>query len=63
MPKGFIQTNHVPRKTYDYTLDGCNLNFSLRQDVKKELVAFKQLMIKAIKDIDEDLENVPSGKK
>lgn len=60
MPKGFIQKQHVQRKEYVYTLDGVKLSFTLRQDVKKEMVDFKSLMEKAIKEIEEDIAKVPT---
>lgn len=58
MPKGIMQTNHIQKKAYSYELNGVNLDFTLRQDVKIEMVAFREMMVRAIKDIDIDLENV-----
>jgi hypothetical protein len=58
MAKGIMQTNHIQRKAYSYELNGVKLDFTLRQDVKAEMVAFKEMMTRAIKDIDQDLEKV-----
>jgi len=58
MAKGIMQTNHIQRKAYSYELNGVKLDFTLRQDVKAEMVAFMEMMARAMKDIERDLESV-----
>lgn len=53
-----MHTNHVPRKNYVYEFDGVKLDFTLRQDIKGEMVAFMEMMARAMKDIERDLESV-----
>ncbi len=55
MQKGIIKKEQVPQKKYNYELEGVTLNFTLRQDVKNEMVKFSKLLEQAIKDIDLDL--------
>lgn len=61
MAKDFITQVHIPNKQYSYELDGIQLNFTLRQDVKKDMISFKKLCEQAMKDIDVDLEKVPAA--
>lgn len=58
VPKQVIQSSTIQRKTFDYKLGGVNLNFSLRIDIKTELQEFKNCMLKAIEDIDVELEKL-----
>lgn len=53
-----MQVNNIQRKQFDYTLGPINLNFTLRTDVKSELKAFRELMERATKDIDAELETI-----
>lgn len=51
-----IIENHTENKTFNYQKDKVSLVFTLRTDVKKELKNFKDLLEKAIVDIDKELE-------
>jgi hypothetical protein len=42
-------------KTFSYSLNGVELNFTLRVDSKGELVAAKMLLTQAIADFDKEL--------
>lgn len=52
---GQVKSESITRKEYSYTRDGVNLKFTLRTDVKKELKPFKELLLKALEDIESDL--------
>lgn len=56
--KRIMQTGHEERKTYSYDLEGVHISFNLRIDVKKELIAAKEILQRAIKDFDKDLEKL-----
>ena len=53
-----LKTDAVTKKTFSYTLEGININFTLRVDVKKELKAAKDILIQAIKDFDEEIKKL-----
>ena len=53
-----MRKENVIRKEYSYTMGDVNLKFTLRTDIKKEMVAFKQLMSAAIAEIEDDLEKL-----
>ena len=53
--KPILVSNPVQRKEYSYELGAIRLSFSLRVDQKGELKSFKQLLERAIKDIETDL--------
>jgi len=50
-----MSVNNIQRKEFNYELGHIKLNFSLRTDIKDELKGFKQLLERALKDIDEEL--------
>ena len=50
-----IIAEHKTSRDFSYSKDNINLNFKLRVDIKKEMEIFKELLIKAIADIDEEL--------
>lgn len=54
--KRIIREEHVTRREFAYTKDDVSLKFTLRVDNPKELRIFKELMQKAIEDIDEELQ-------
>ena len=51
-----IVEGHATRKEFLYTKNGVTLRFTLRLDIDTELKAFKELMEKAIVDIDTELD-------
>jgi hypothetical protein len=51
-----IKEDHIERKSFNYSKNGVELNFTLRTDIKTELNIFKELMEKAIEDIKKELE-------
>lgn len=54
-----LNEDHAVRKQFNYTKDGCKLDFTLRIDIKKELSAFRDLMSKALEDIETELSKLP----
>jgi len=54
-----IKEEHITRKTFSYEKNGVNLGFQLRIDTKSELKSFKELLEKAIEDINKELEFDP----
>lgn len=50
-----IKTDHIERKTFNYEKNGVRLDFTLRTDIKTEMRVFKELLEKAIKEINEEL--------
>lgn len=53
-----IIVDHSRSRRFSYSLDGSDLSFNLRVDVKKYMVNFRKLLVKAIEDIDEELSNL-----
>lgn len=41
---------------FKYKLNGIPLEFNLRTDVKIELKAFREMLLMALKDVDEEIE-------
>lgn len=54
-----IKEDHIERKSFNYSKNGVQLNFTLRTDVKTEMKYFKELLEKAIEDINKELEFDP----
>lgn len=52
---GIIKEEHKTTRNFSYSKDKVGLNFALRVDVKNELRAFQELLIKALKDVEEEL--------
>lgn len=51
-----ILTRTTETKVFlNYELDGVSINFTFRTDVKKELVAGKEILQRAIADIEKEL--------
>lgn len=48
-----IQTE--TRRTFDYKIGDVTLNFTLRTDIKDELIVFKRMLEKGIADVTEQL--------
>lgn len=42
----------IPKKTFNYSSGGINLNFYLRVDNSSEIHIFKRLLEEALKDLD-----------
>lgn len=53
-----VKDSSIINRQFSYSLDGVNLNFSLRIDVKKELKTFLELMEAAKRDIELQLEDI-----
>lgn len=45
----------VAKKDFNYKHGVCNLNFTLKVDVKNELLSFRKCLAEALKDIDKEL--------
>lgn len=43
------------KKDFNYVLGNIVLNFTLRTDIKAQLVAFKEILTRATKDVDAEL--------
>ncbi len=54
--KKTLLTNNTTSKNFSYTKGEVSLNFSLRTDIKQGLKNFKELLIKALEDITEEIE-------
>lgn len=54
--KPVLEAKSVQRKEYSYNMGEVKLSFTLRTDVKIELVAFKELLERALEDVNTDLE-------
>lgn len=54
--KKIMKRGTVDKRTFSYVIDNVALEFTLRTDVKTELVAFKQMLLAAINDVDVELE-------
>lgn len=54
--KNQVKTEHIENKKFVYTKNNVNLSFTLRIDVKNELADFRDLLAKAIEDVDAELE-------
>lgn len=50
-----ITTNQIARKEFVYGLEDIELKFTLRTDIMFELVIFRQLMERAVKDLGEEI--------
>lgn len=54
--KGVVSSNNTTSKNYSYSKNNVNLNFTLRTDVKKEQKDFLELMKRAVRELESDLE-------
>ncbi len=52
-----MSSETIQRKEFIYNLGAIQLKFTLRTDVKAELKAFKELIERAVRDIDTELTN------
>lgn len=50
--------NHVQRKLFSFTLDGTQLQFQLRTDVKVELQTFLKLLEEAQTELNSELDKL-----
>lgn len=57
--KILLATNES-KKTFNYELNGVNINFILRTDVKKELKAGIEILERAIEDFKKELLTIKS---
>lgn len=53
--KGPVRRDHTTNKKFGYNKDGVTLDFTLRTDVKIELVAFLEMLKQAVVDVQEEL--------
>jgi len=60
--KKIMKAETVSSKKFSYTLDGVDVNLTLRTDVKKELKACKEILVRAIQDIDDELKAMSPDK-
>lgn len=58
--KKVLQSNKETNKKFSYELEGLTLNMTLRIDIKKELVAMRQMLLKGVMDIDIELSLIKS---
>lgn len=54
--KPVLQTTTVARKDFNYNIGDIRLNFQLRTDIKGELKAFREMLVRATEDVDKELE-------
>ena len=53
--KGTIKQDHTENKSFHFEKDGIRLDFTLRIDVKKELLSFDEILKEAQKIVEEEL--------
>lgn len=58
--KKILTATTEAKKTFSYELNGVTFNATLRIDVKKELVAMKEILVRAIEDFDKELLTIKS---
>ena len=51
-----IKTEHQDNRTFSYSKGDIKLNFTLRIDTKSQLKDFKELLLKAVDDVSEEIE-------
>lgn len=51
-----LKENHNTTKQFDYSKGDVSLKFGLRIDIKDQLRDFKELLEKALQDLDEEIE-------
>ena len=56
--KPILVATDETKKSFNYTLDGISIGFNFRIDVKKELKAGKEILQRAMKDIDVELAKI-----
>lgn len=53
--KNTIKKETIDTRTFSYSKNKVNLNFSLITDIKSELKDFKELLLQAVEDINKEL--------
>lgn len=53
--KNTIRTENTTSKDFNYMLGDVNLKFSLRTDIKQQLKDFKECLVRAVEDVDNEL--------
>jgi len=56
MFKKKITENHITRRQFSYSKGMISLEFTLRVDIKTELEVFKELLLKALEDIEQEID-------
>lgn len=51
-----IVSSSTTSRNFSYAQDNINLNFSLRIDIVDNLKVFKELLLMAVKDVDDQIE-------
>jgi len=55
--KKILKTENTTSKNFSYKLGAVALSFSLRTDIKQELKDFKELLVRALEDVTEELKS------
>ncbi len=50
-----IKSNNITSKTFSYNKGNCNLNFTLRTDIKNELKDFKEILELALLEVKDEI--------
>ena len=51
-----LQKNPTEQRTFDYAKGGVTLRFTLRTDIKSELIDFLELLKEAVEDVTKQIE-------
>lgn len=55
-PAPKLQINSITNRTFNYSLNECNLSFTLRTDIKEQLITYVELLTVALKEVKEEIE-------
>lgn len=50
-----IRETHITNRTFNYSKNGITLGFALRVDIKDQLKNFKELLLKALEDVEQEI--------
>lgn len=53
-----LKTDNISHKRFAYELDEVKISFDLRTDIKKQLKAAREILLRAIQDFDVELEKL-----
>ena len=56
MKKPKMTTEHAVKKEFNFVKDGVNLAFTLRVDIKNQLIAFEELLVAALAEVRAEIE-------
>lgn len=57
--KNIIIKSEVTKKDFSFSKNNCNLNFTLRTDIKQQLKDFRDLLVEATEVLDKEIN--PNG--